>query len=241
LDTWEKVRIGELSSLPPKSKNHSLMDLSVELANRMLTHCNFCRWDCKVDRSRGIKHGTCQLESTSRIGSYFHHRGEEIIFRGDYAELSDTIVEGSVETNIYAYAFDTASGTTEMCVSVFQYDASTDTSLISFYGCGPADEFTVANGLGDATFSGTVTGFDYATGEEKTVTVSADLTATGKVQTSNYRQGSTSPDFKFVSTFSGSNRPASGSLDISGDITVSSDDATGIIAKTRSGSITITG
>jgi putative pyruvate formate lyase activating enzyme len=82
LDTWEKVRIGELSSLPPKSKNHSLMDLSVELANRMLTHCNFCRWDCKVDRSRGIKHGTCQLESTSKIGSYFHHRGEEIIFRG---------------------------------------------------------------------------------------------------------------------------------------------------------------
>ena len=82
LDTWEKLRIGEISSLPPKSKNHSFMDLSVELANRMLTHCNFCRWDCKVDRSRGIKHGTCQLESTSKIGSYFHHRGEEIIFRG---------------------------------------------------------------------------------------------------------------------------------------------------------------
>ena len=35
LDTWEKVRIGEISSLPPKSKNHSFMDLNVELANRM--------------------------------------------------------------------------------------------------------------------------------------------------------------------------------------------------------------
>jgi putative pyruvate formate lyase activating enzyme len=58
------------------------MDLSVELANRMLAHCNFCRWNCKVDRSKGTGHGTCQLESTSKIGSYFHHRGEELIFRG---------------------------------------------------------------------------------------------------------------------------------------------------------------
>jgi putative pyruvate formate lyase activating enzyme len=58
------------------------MDLSVELVKRMLAHCNFCRWNCKVDRSKGTRHGTCQLESTSRIGSYFHHHGEELIFRG---------------------------------------------------------------------------------------------------------------------------------------------------------------
>jgi putative pyruvate formate lyase activating enzyme len=83
LDMWEKVIVREISGLPPKAaEKPSLMDLSVELANRMLTHCNFCRWNCKVDRSEGTRHGTCQLESTSRIGSYFHHRGEEIIFRG---------------------------------------------------------------------------------------------------------------------------------------------------------------
>ena len=83
LDMWQKIRLREISSLPPKVvEGPSLMDLSVELANRMLAHCNFCRWNCKVDRGNGTKHGTCQLESTSRIGSYFHHRGEELIFRG---------------------------------------------------------------------------------------------------------------------------------------------------------------
>ena len=82
LDMWEKVRVREISVLPRKAERPSLMDLSVELANRMLVHCNFCRWNCKVDRSKGTGHGTCQLESTSKIGSYFHHRGEELIFRG---------------------------------------------------------------------------------------------------------------------------------------------------------------
>jgi putative pyruvate formate lyase activating enzyme len=82
LDMWGRVKTGEISSLPCSLESPSLMDLRVELTNRMLTHCNFCRWDCKVDRSKGTKHGTCQLESTSKIGSYFHHRGEEIVFRG---------------------------------------------------------------------------------------------------------------------------------------------------------------
>ena len=83
LDILEKIRMKEeISDLPPKVEGPSLLDLIVELTNRMLAHCNFCRWNCKVDRSKGTRHGTCQLESTSRIGSYFHHRGEELIFRG---------------------------------------------------------------------------------------------------------------------------------------------------------------
>jgi uncharacterized Fe-S radical SAM superfamily protein PflX len=36
LDMWEKVRTGEVSSLPRKLESPSLMDLSVELTNRML-------------------------------------------------------------------------------------------------------------------------------------------------------------------------------------------------------------
>jgi putative pyruvate formate lyase activating enzyme len=62
------------------------MDLNVELVNRMLAHCNFCRWNCQVDRSiqtaeagETKKHGTCQLESTSKVSNYFHHRGEELV------------------------------------------------------------------------------------------------------------------------------------------------------------------
>ncbi|MHA2090216.1 MAG: radical SAM protein [Candidatus Kariarchaeaceae archaeon] len=74
-------RLGDLPVAKP-----NLMDLNVELVNRMLRHCQFCRWNCKVDRvsatQSGTKTGTCQLGEESRISSYFHHRGEEIIFRG---------------------------------------------------------------------------------------------------------------------------------------------------------------
>ena len=67
----------------------SLVDLSVELTQRMIRHCNFCRWRCGVDRIVGSKHGTCQLEAASRVSSYFHHMGEELVFRG--TEGSGTI------------------------------------------------------------------------------------------------------------------------------------------------------
>lgn len=93
LDTWKGVRSGEhdakYSSATGKT---SLMDLNIELTKRMLSHCNFCQWNCQIDRSaqsgtsgsreKAKKHGTCQLESTSKVSSYFHHRGEELVFRG---------------------------------------------------------------------------------------------------------------------------------------------------------------
>jgi len=102
LERWKMIRSEEIdiiTELNQHKKKTSLLDLTVELVKRMLTHCNFCRWNCQIDRSNqqtGIKdddiiscsplgkkkHGTCQLESTSKISSYFHHRGEELIFRG---------------------------------------------------------------------------------------------------------------------------------------------------------------
>ncbi|MFQ5950879.1 MAG: radical SAM protein [Candidatus Geothermarchaeales archaeon] len=89
LDAWKDIRKGQVNLADLPKADTSLMDLSVELVKRMLTHCNFCRWKCRVDRSKGTKHGTCQLESVSRVGSYFHHRGEELFFRG--TEGSGTI------------------------------------------------------------------------------------------------------------------------------------------------------
>src|SRR2546426_11233229 len=50
----------------------------------MLAHCNFCRWDCRVDRTRGEKLGACKLASETRVSSHFHHRGEELIYRGTH-------------------------------------------------------------------------------------------------------------------------------------------------------------
>ena len=66
---------------PPAARPH-LLDLCRELAHRMLSHCNFCRWNCRVDRSRGTKLGTCKLAAESRVSTYFHHPGEELVYRG---------------------------------------------------------------------------------------------------------------------------------------------------------------
>ena len=62
----------------------SLLDLVAELGRRMLAHCNFCRWDCRVDRTRGGKLGACKLASETRVSSHFHHRGEELVYRGTH-------------------------------------------------------------------------------------------------------------------------------------------------------------
>jgi len=83
LELQEGIRKGE-SDLPggPRPRP-GLVDLCAELARRMLRHCNFCRWECGVDRSgAGGKLGTCKLAQESRVSSYFHHRGEELIYRG---------------------------------------------------------------------------------------------------------------------------------------------------------------
>jgi putative pyruvate formate lyase activating enzyme len=84
LETWKGIRSGEVNIMIDSSSQQktSFMDLNVELVKRMLKHCNFCRWNCKVNRESN-KHGTCKLESASRVSSYFHHRGEELIFRGN--------------------------------------------------------------------------------------------------------------------------------------------------------------
>ena len=92
LETWREVRSEKYDVIRNSdSRKTSLMDLNIELTKRMLKHCNFCRWNCQIDRSiqsggagseEPKKHGTCQLESTSKVSSYFHHRGEELVFRG---------------------------------------------------------------------------------------------------------------------------------------------------------------
>ena len=70
------------AALPCERVRPSLLDLATELARRMLTHCNFCRWECGVDRSVGAKLGACKLAAETRVSTYFHHRGEELIYRG---------------------------------------------------------------------------------------------------------------------------------------------------------------
>ncbi|MFQ5941395.1 MAG: radical SAM protein [Nitrososphaerales archaeon] len=83
LQMWRSIKTAQVKLADlPKANNTSLMDINVELVKRMLTHCNFCRWNCKVDRAKATKYGACKLESTSRVSTYFHHLGEELPIRG---------------------------------------------------------------------------------------------------------------------------------------------------------------
>jgi putative pyruvate formate lyase activating enzyme len=80
LASWQAIRAG--APLPPAARGSSLLELARELAYRMLSHCNFCPWDCRVDRVRGTKLGACKLAAGSRVSSHFHHTGEELFYRG---------------------------------------------------------------------------------------------------------------------------------------------------------------
>src|SRR5262245_40593988 len=51
LARWQAIRAG--APLPPEVNGPSLLELARELAYRMLAHCNFCPWDCRVDRWPG--------------------------------------------------------------------------------------------------------------------------------------------------------------------------------------------
>lgn len=68
----EKLRIEEIES--PKQ---NFLDLKGELLHRILRHCTYCEWACKVDRVEGHKKGACRMDAVSRVASWFHHYGEE--------------------------------------------------------------------------------------------------------------------------------------------------------------------
>ena len=80
LERWRDIRAG--SPFRWENADNNLLQLCRELAYRMLAHCNFCPWNCKVDRLQGGKIGACKLGADARVSSYFHHRGEESFYRG---------------------------------------------------------------------------------------------------------------------------------------------------------------
>jgi putative pyruvate formate lyase activating enzyme len=81
LGRWREVRRG--ARLPRVADGPSLLELCRELAYRMLAHCNFCPWNCRVDRVVGTKFGACKLASGSRVSSHFHHtRTSSVLLAG---------------------------------------------------------------------------------------------------------------------------------------------------------------
>jgi putative pyruvate formate lyase activating enzyme len=53
----------------------------VERAYQRLSHCDFCAWECKVDRRAGVM-GVCRTGEQARLSSYGPHRGEEAPLSG---------------------------------------------------------------------------------------------------------------------------------------------------------------
>jgi putative pyruvate formate lyase activating enzyme len=51
----QAIRAG--TPLPATAYGPSLLELRRELAYRMLSHCNFCPWNCRVDRITATKFG----------------------------------------------------------------------------------------------------------------------------------------------------------------------------------------
>lgn len=62
LSRWQAIREG--APLPRPTDGPSLLELCRELAYRMLRHCNFCPWDCRVDRVTGARFGALHDAAT---------------------------------------------------------------------------------------------------------------------------------------------------------------------------------
>ncbi|WP_292387899.1 radical SAM protein [Methanosarcina sp. UBA5] len=75
-DTADRLTLFTESFLELPKASPSLLDLKVEITDRMLSNCHCCGWRCEVDRKAGEK-GFCRLADTSNYASEFLHMGEE--------------------------------------------------------------------------------------------------------------------------------------------------------------------
>ena len=75
-DVWRQVKNGNHSGTNQQSEPFSLLDVKLELLNRILKKCTLCEWKCKVNRAEGKK-GACHLGKETRVATFFRHFGEE--------------------------------------------------------------------------------------------------------------------------------------------------------------------
>ena len=75
-DAWSEVKDGNQSRTDQQSEPFSLLDVKLELLNRILRKCILCEWKCKVNRMEGGK-GACHLDKETRVSAFFRHFGEE--------------------------------------------------------------------------------------------------------------------------------------------------------------------
>ncbi len=149
-----------------------------------------------------------------------------------------------VYTDVFVYLFDSASrGQDSYQLSVLNigisqyrlieecdvYNGSEECyydyePLLAFYGYAELDDsdFAISNGLRSASVNGVeLTGLDYVSQEEKTITVDATWTGEGSIfkEKNSYHQSN--PFFKYSFKGMGSSRDAVATIDIGGDLDIS--------------------
>ncbi|MEM2136833.1 MAG: 4Fe-4S cluster-binding domain-containing protein, partial [Candidatus Methanomethylicia archaeon] len=72
---YNEIKDGKLKIEELEKPSKSLLDLKIEIVNRMLEECTFCERKCRVNRRS--KTGFCKLNSKTYVSSWFHHWGEE--------------------------------------------------------------------------------------------------------------------------------------------------------------------
>jgi len=83
---WEIHRIALKNKKTTNGEpTQTLLDLKIELANRMFQQCIFCERRCKVDRRNTP--GDCRVQD-ARIASEFLHRREEHVLIPSYTIFS---------------------------------------------------------------------------------------------------------------------------------------------------------
>ncbi|MCI0563557.1 MAG: hypothetical protein MN733_34210 [Nitrososphaera sp.] len=98
--------------------------------------------------------------------------------------------------------------------------------LLEFYGFAELNksDFAISNNLRSASITGLeVTGYDYISGEEKTINVDAEWTSSGGMLKEKSSYSQTNEFFKISLKGMGAGRDADASVDISGDIDVNLD------------------
>jgi len=75
-NVWREVKNDTDSPTIQEPETFSLLDIKIELLNRILRKCVLCEWNCKVNRADGKK-GACHLTSETRVATFFRHFGEE--------------------------------------------------------------------------------------------------------------------------------------------------------------------
>jgi hypothetical protein len=166
-----------------------------------------------------------------------------ISWRGNsaYASMSSQSLDG-VNTDVYVFATDTASrqnsGTFDQSQAYFyiyqyklgdqicqvsdgqEYCYNQTIPIVSFNGYAPsldANSFQMKK-LNTASLQTTMTGFDWVSNSEKTITINATWTGVGSTSSGNYVTTYRSGNYLFHSQYVGSSRQGDITIGISGDV-----------------------